>query len=78
MRADVDSTGTDYLDVTEIVSTVTHKWQKSFGDYATDFTIESEFQPTGYNLESGDVGLDRESATWTFAQSFTLYGIISF
>ncbi len=78
MRADVDSTGTDYLDVTEIVSSVTHTWPKSYGDCAIDCNIENELQPTGYNLGSGDVGLDRESGTWTFSQTFILYGIINF
>ena len=78
MRADVDITGKGYKDVTSIISSITHKWQKSYGEYATDFAIENEFQPTGYNLDSGDVGLDKENCVWNFTQSFTLYGIIDF
>lgn len=78
MRADVDITGKGYKDVTSIISSITHRWQKSYGEYATDFAIENEFQPTGYNLDSGDVGLDKENCVWNFTQSFTLYGIIDF
>ena len=78
MRADVDITGKGYLDVTDVISSITHKWQKSYSEYATDFAIEDEFQPTGYNLDSGDVGLDKENCVWNFTQSFTLYGIINF
>lgn len=78
MRAEVDVTGKSYLDVTDIISSVTHKWQKSYSDYATDFNIEDEFQPTGFNLDSGDVGIDKENCVWTFQQTFTLYGIINF
>lgn len=78
MRADVDITGKGYKDVTSIISSITHKWQKSYGEYATDFAIENEFQPTGYNLDSGDVGLDKENCVWNFTQSFSLYGIIDF
>lgn len=66
MRADEDETGKGYLDVTDVISSVTHKWQKSYDEYATDFAIADEFQPTGFNLDSGDVGLDKENCVWTF------------
>lgn len=78
MRADVDITGKGYLDVTDVISSITHKWQKSYAEYSTDFAIADEFEPTGYNLDSGDVGLDKENCVWSFTQSFTLYGIINF
>lgn len=76
MRADVDSDGKTYLDVTDALQKVTHRWQKSYANYAEDFAISDEFQPTGFNIDSGDVGLDKENCVWTFSQSFTLYGII--
>lgn len=78
MRAEEDETGKGYMDATSVISSITHKWQKSYSDYATDFALENEFQPTGFNLESGDVGLDKENCVWTFQQTFTLYGIINF
>lgn len=76
MRADVDVNGKSYLDVTEALQSVTHRWQKSYSNYAQDFEIDDEFQPTGFNIDSGDVGIDKENCVWTFSQAFTLYGII--
>lgn len=77
VRADADSTGQDYMALTEIVSGILHAWQKSYQAYAEDFQIEDEFQPTGFNLESGDAGLDKEACIWQYTQTFNLYGIIS-
>lgn len=77
VRAEVDSTGKDYLEITEAVSNVVHAWQKAYINYATDFAIEDEFQPTGFNIESSDVGLDKENCVWQFSQSFNLQGIIN-
>ena len=34
MRADVDCNGKSYLDVTEALQAITHRWQKSYNDYA--------------------------------------------
>lgn len=77
VRAEVDSTGQDYLATTSVVSDVLHAWQKSYATYAADFAIENEFQPTGFNLESGDVGLNKEDCIWQYSCSFNIYGIIS-
>lgn len=77
VRAEVDSTGQDYLATTQVVSDVLHAWQKSYDSYATDFAIENEFQPTGFNLESGDVGLNKEDCIWQYSCSFNIYGIIN-
>ena len=77
VRAEVDSTGQDYLKITEVVSNVLHAWQKAYINYATDFAIDGEFNPTGFNIESSDVGLDKENCVWQFSQSFNLYGIIN-
>lgn len=77
IRAEVDSTGKDYFAATQVVSDVLHAWQKSYDAYSTDFAIENEFQPTGFNLESGDVGLNKEDCVWQYSCSFNLYGIIS-
>lgn len=77
IRAEVDRTGKSYLDITEVVSNILHAWQKSYSAYATDFKIEDEFQPTGFNLDSSDVGLDKENCVWQYNQTFKLYGIIN-
>ena len=76
MRADSDAGGRNYLDDTETMERVIHAWQKSYDAYASDFTISGEFSPTGFSIDSGDVGLDKENCVWQFSQAFTLYGII--
>ena len=76
MRSDADPTGQSYLTVTDVVQSVMHEWQKCFEKYQSDFAIEGKFVPTGIRLDGGDCGLDKENAIWTFAQSFTAFGII--
>lgn len=77
MRADVDYKGLGYLAVTEAMQNVTHRWQKSYSDCESDFAISGDFQPTGFTIDSGDVGLDKENCVWSFSQAFTIYGIIT-
>ena len=77
VRADADSGGHDYLDVTDAISTCLHTWQKSFEAYAQAFAVSGEFSPTGYNIESGDCGLDADRAVWTYSATVNLYGIIT-
>ena len=77
VRADADKGGTDYLAITDAVSKVVHSWQKSYDSYVTDFAIEDEFRPTGFNIDSSDVGLDKENCVWQYSQTFNLYGIIN-
>lgn len=77
VRADKDATGQGYLGMTQLVSDILHAWQKSYASYAEDFAIENEFQPTGFNLESGEVGLDKEARIWQYTHTFILHGIIN-
>ena len=76
VRADTDSNGQGYLAVTDAVSACLHRWQKSYSAYAEDFAIANEFSPTGYNIESGDCGLDADKTIWTYTATVNLYGII--
>ena len=77
VRAEVDSDGKDYLQMSEVLANVIHSWQKQYSNYATDFEIDGEFCPTGFVIDNSDVGLDRENCVWQYSQSFTLYGIIN-
>lgn len=77
MRADVDAGGQDYLAVTDAISACLQRWQKSYAAYAEDFAVANEFAPTGYNIESGDCGLDADKCIWTYSAIVNLYGIIS-
>ena len=76
LRADTDSNGQGYLAVTDAVSACLHRWQKSYAAYADDFAVANEFQPTGFNIESGDCGFDADKAIWTYTVTVNLYGII--
>ena len=75
VRSDVDFNGKDYIGITELVSMKMQEWQKSYGAYRDDFTTEN-FEPTGFQLDGGDCGIDKTNYVWTYVQNFTLYGII--
>ena len=75
VRSDVDFNGKDYIGITELVSKKMQEWQKSYGVYHEDFTTEN-FEPTGFQLDGGDCGLDKTNYVWSYVQNFTLYGII--
>lgn len=76
MRADVDATGSQYLQATSILQDTMHKWQKSFQQYHSDFVVADQFEPTGFRLDGGDCGVDRETCIWSFNQQFSVMGII--
>ena len=78
VRAEVDSGGVDYLAITDIVSNQLQKWQKAYDEYAPDFRIQGEFEPTGFNMAGGDVGLDKELCVWQYSATFNIYGIMEF
>lgn len=48
VRADVDYNGVNYLDVTSKVMNILQHWQRCYDDTHEDFTVEGEFDCTGY------------------------------
>ena len=76
VRSDIDFDGKTYLDLTTAMQSIMQTWQKDFQSSHVDFSIENEFDETGFQLDGGDCGIDRESKVWQFSQSFTIYGII--
>ena len=76
-RADVDWQGTNWLSATDAVNDVIQAWQKTYNTYKTDFEIQDEFMPTGFNIAGGDCGLDKANGVWTYTQSFNLFGVIN-
>lgn len=76
VRSDIDCSGMKYDEISEKIQDVLQTWQKTFDASHTAFSIENEFDETGFQLDGGDCGLDRESKVWQFTQSFTIYGII--
>lgn len=77
VRAEMDARGVGYLEITDAVSGAIYPWQKKYANYANDFTIASEFEPTGFRHDGGDCGLDVHDGTWYWRQDFTVQGIIT-
>ena len=76
VRADVDATGANYLDVTSKVTDVLEHWQKCYDDTHQDFTLSSEFECTGYRLDGGNFTLDRTGKTWQATHNMTVFGVV--
>ena len=76
VRSDIDFNGQTYLDLTSRLQEVMQTWQKDFQSSHVAFSIDNEFDETGFQLNGGDCGIDRESKVWQFSQSFTIFGII--
>lgn len=77
IRADVDFNGNDYLDITDKINQVFQEWQNDFTSYEQLFNIQ-EFIPTGYQLNGGNVGMDRNECIWTVQQSMIIYGQVCY
>lgn len=75
VRSDVDFNGMGYLQVTNLLADVMHGWQNGFDAFHEDFAYGG-FEPTGFQLDGGDCGIDKTAFVWTFSQAFTIYGII--
>ena len=75
-RAEMDAQGANWFEATEIVQSILQAWQSKHSNIETDFAIEDEFTPSGFNIAGGDVGIDKENCIWQFNQSFDLYGVI--
>jgi len=77
IRAERDAKGADYLSITSALSAVIYAWHKTFATGKADFDILNEFIYTGFRLDGGDCGMDRDRGTWTWIQTFTLQGIFN-
>lgn len=76
VRADTDYTGMNYLDVTSKVMNILQHWQRCYDDTHEDFTVQGEFDCTGYQLGSGSFTLDSTGKTWQYSHSMTIFGVV--
>lgn len=76
VRADVDYNGVNYLAVTDKVMNVLQHWQRCYDDTHEDFTVQGEFDCTGYQLGSGNFTLDSTGKTWQYSHSMTIFGVV--
>lgn len=76
VRADVDYSGVNYLDVTSKVMNVLEHWQKCYDDTHEDFTLSGKFDCTGYRLDTGNFTLDHTGKTWQYSHGMTIFGVV--
>lgn len=76
IRSDMDFNGKTYIDVFETLLNTFERWQKCLDDVHELFTIQDKFNVTGYQLNSGDTPLDKNSKVWGYVHEMTLYGVI--
>ena len=76
IRADIDYNGMTYLDVADKIMSVLQRWQRCYADTHIDFTIEGEFDCTGFQLDSGAFAFDRSDKVWQYTHSMTIFGVI--
>jgi hypothetical protein len=76
VRADVDYSGADYLAVTGKIMEVLQRWQRCYDDTHEDFTVEGEFDCTGFQLGSGSFQLDASGKTWQYSHQMTVFGVV--
>ena len=77
LRADLDFSGKNYLEITEMLIEELEKFQKCLEDVHQIYCLPNEFEPTGFLLGSGETSIDRGSKTWIYAHTMTIYGIVN-
>lgn len=75
VRSDIDFNGRDYLGMTDLISQKMQTWQSNYASYSQEFATDN-FEPTGFQLDGGDCGIDNTNKVWSYVQNFTVYGII--
>lgn len=76
VRADIDYNGINYLAVTSKAIDVLQHWQRCYDDTHEDFTVEGEFDCTGYQLGDGSFALDNTGKVWQYTHSMTVFGVV--
>lgn len=76
VRAETDATSALRLAATDALTALLSRWHYVVEDVAADFAGIDGFDPVGFRLDGGDVGLDRASSAWNYSHNFTLRGVI--
>lgn len=76
VRSDIDFDGKTYMDVFGVLISIFEQWQKCLSDVHTLFTIEDNFNVTGYQLNAGNCPLDANSKVWGYTHDMTIFGVI--
>lgn len=76
VRADIDYNGVNYLTATDKMMNVFQHWQRCYDDTHEDFTVENEFDCTGFQLNNGNFTLDGNGKLWQYQHNFTVFGVV--
>lgn len=76
VRADVDYSGMTYLGVTDALIDVFQRWQRCYDDTHADFTLPDEFRCAGFQLGTGEFGLDQTGKVWNYNHALTVFGVL--
>lgn len=74
VRAEQDTRGVDYLAITDALTRVVYLWHRSYDVGRADFSTDDFFY-TGFRLDGGDCGMDRDRCVWTWIQTLTVQGV---
>ncbi len=75
-RVEADSTGADYLALTEKIMALVQSWQSDMDKVQEDFSV-SGFSPAGFRIAQGDCGADKQSGTWQFSTQIEVHGVVA-
>ena len=77
VRAESDANGASYLAITDALADVLFHWHDAVENVVADFSDIDGFDPVGFRLDGGEVGVDKTAAVWTYLHNFTLRGVIT-
>lgn len=77
VRADVDYNGKNYLDVSDCLMQIFQHWQRCYDDTHEDFTVDGQFDCTGFQLGTGSFTLDGTGKLWQYQHSMTVLGVVT-
>ena len=76
VRADIDYQGMDYLKVTSILMDIFQHWQRCYCETHEEFSVQDEFDCTGFQLGGGTFTLDATGKTWQYTHTVTVFGVV--
>lgn len=76
VRADIDYNGLKYIDVTNAIIDIFQKWQRCYADTHEYFSFPEEFRCAGFQLGTGDFGLDQTGKVWNYNHALTIFGVL--
>jgi len=78
LRADVDYSGKNYIEVCDIIMNQMERFQKCLPEVHEEFSVPDEyFRATGFQLTSGDTAVNKDAKTFQYTHGFIVFGVVS-